>query len=339
MNFLKSKKFTFSHILIFSLIAAIVTYFITVFFDSKQSGNQLSSANGSACKVDVKRLNGLKYIKPIMFEDDECESDDLSALKFKVSQIIERYKANNDATTASFYLRKCDNSEWTSLNDAEKYRPASLLKIPVLMAIFKMNEDDPGFLNKRLKFEQKFDVSKNVAYRSKSIELGKSYTVKELLTYMIKFSDNNATLLLENNMKIDVFQKIFEDFGLPAFNPNDKYYITAKEYSFFMSAIYNASYLTIKDSEFAAELLTESDFKDGIVKGLPSNIPVAHKFGEAGNMIDKELHESGIIYLDNSPYLLTIMTKGRDNQKLSRLIADISQAVYLEMRNNKASTL
>ncbi|MCF6132036.1 serine hydrolase [Flavobacterium wongokense] len=338
MNILKNKKFSLTHILIFSLFAAIITYFITNFFDSKQSTQQLASTSGT-CRVDVKRLNGLKYIKPIMFEDDECEADNLADLKLKISQIIDRYKANNDAVTASFYLRKCDNSEWTSLNDNEKFRPASLLKIPVLMTILKMNEDNPGFLNKKLKFEKSFDVSKNVAFRSKGIELGKSYTVKELLTYMIKFSDNNATLLLENNMRIDVFQKIFEDFGLPAFNPKDKYFISAKEYSFFMSAIYNAAYLTIKDSEFAAELLTESDFKDGIVKGLPSNIPVAHKFGEAGNMIDKELHESGIVYLDHGPYLLTIMTKGRDNQKLSNLIADISQAVYLEMRNNEASTM
>lgn len=36
-----------------------------------------------------------------------------------------------------------------------------------------------------------------------------------------------------------------------------------------MKAIYNAAYLTINDSENAAELLTQCDFKDGIVKSLP----------------------------------------------------------------------
>jgi len=37
--------------------------------------------------------------------------------------------------------------------------------------------------------------------------------------------------------------------------------------------------------------------------------------------------------------LLTIMTKGKDNQKLLKLIAEISQAVYLEVYNGEASVM
>jgi beta-lactamase class A len=340
MNILRNRKFTLLHVLIFSVVAAIATFSLT---DYRQAKNNNGHANiGSAttqCKNDITRLGGLKFIKPIMFEDDACESDELSGLKQKVSLIINRYQSSGDINTASFYLRKCDNSDWTSFNDEERYRPASLLKVPVLMTILKMNEDNPGFLNKSLKFETEFEKTKNIAYLSKSIELGKSYTVKELLIYMIKYSDNNATLLLENNMELGMFQKIFEDFGLPVFNPKDKYFITAKEYSYFMSAIYNAAYLTIKDSEFAAELLTESNFKEGIVKGLPSGITVAHKFGESGNDVEKQLHESAIVYLNDEPYLLTVMTRGKETQKLAQLIAEISQAVYFELQNNGASTM
>lgn len=341
MSILKNKRFTLLHLLIFSLLVALLTFGLTDLWETKQHDNKLSSLSGTnSCKVDVKRLNGLKYIRPIMFEDHQCESEELLGLKQQVSQIIDRYKGTGDVNTASFYLRKCDNSDWTSLNEEEKFRPASLLKVPVLMAILKMNEDNPGFLDTRLKFEQEFTKAKNAAFTSKSIEVGKSYMVKELLVYMIKYSDNNATLLLENNMKLETFQKIFTDFGLPAFNPADKQYlISAKEYSFFMSAIYNAAYLTIKDSELAAELLIQSDFNQGIVKGLPPGTVVAHKFGEAGNDIEKQLHESAIVYLNDEPYLLTIMTKGRDNQKLAALIAEISQVIYFEMQRNAEATM
>ncbi|MGV3696864.1 serine hydrolase [Flavobacterium sp.] len=338
MKFLKSKKFSLLHLIILSFAIALITFGLTDLWESNHY-KQLGSTNGSQCKIDVKRLNGLQYTKPIMFEDDMCESDELSGLKQRVSQIIERYRTSGDVNVASFYLRKCDNSDWTGLNDGERYRPASLLKIPVLMTILKMNEDNPGFLNKKLKFETEFEKMKNVAFTSKSIKLGESYTVKELLSYMIKYSDNNATLLLENNMELKVFRQIFEDFGLPSFNPGEKYYISAKEYSYFMSAIYNAAYLTIKDSEFAAELLTQSNFRSGIVKELPEHIKVAHKFGEAGNDQEKQLHESAIVYLNDNPYLLTVMTKGRDNQKLSELISEISQAIYLEMQNSAAAVM
>jgi beta-lactamase class A len=56
-----------------------------------------------------------------------------------------------------------------------------------------------------------------------------------------------------------------------------------------------------------------------------------HKFGEAGDANEKQLHESAIIYLDNNPYLLTIMTKGNDMKKLPDVINQISALIYQNM--------
>jgi beta-lactamase class A len=64
-----------------------------------------------------------------------------------------------------------------------------------------------------------------------------------------------------------------------------------------------------------------------------------HKFGEAGNQFEKQLHETGIIYLNSNPYLLSVMTKGKDNAQLSKLIGEISAAVYLEMASRNTSML
>ncbi len=340
MNVFKNKKFTLVHLLALSLIVALITFSATSNWESKKYDEQLSSINGAKCKFDIKRLQGLKYIRPLMFADDECESDDLSGIKLKVSQIINRYKTGGDLATASFYLRRYDNSDWTSLNDEEQFEPGSLFKVPVMVAILKMNEDNPGFLDKKVTCRKKYDVGKEVLYTTKSIEVGKSYTIRELLTYMIKYSDNNATALLQYNMSPQVFQKLFEDFGFKVPNFSDtSYYISVTEYSCFMNAIYNAAYLTIKDSEFAAELLTECNFNDGIVKGIPSKTPIAHKFGEAGNQSERQLHETAIVYLDNCPYLLTVMTKGKSNSTLSQVIAEISQAVYFELQGNAIKTL
>lgn len=146
---------------------------------------------------------------------------------------------------------------------------------------------------------------------------------------MIRNSDNEATMLLERNMDNKVFQKLFADVGLEV--PNvyaSEYLFTVKDYSLFMRTIFNAGYLTIKNSEYAAELLTECDFKEGIAEGIPTNIKMAHKFGEAGNDNEKQLHESAIVFLDKKGYLLTVMTKGNDMKKLSNLIGEISRVVY-----------
>lgn len=338
MSPLKTKKFTILHLTAICVIAIAITFFLTASWEKKKIAATTSTT--PMCKTDIKRLSGLKYIKPIMFVDDECESDELSGLKQRVSEMINRSKTNQDIISASFYLKDYTNDDWTSLNDDEMYQPGSLFKVPVLIAILKMNEMQPGFLNKVVKFEKSFNIEKDVAFRSKSIQLGKSYTIKELLTYMIKYSDNNATALVETQMRMDVFMKVFEDFGLRVPKENDKqYFISAKEYSFFIRGIYNAAYLNIDDSEYAAELLTECEFDKAMVKGLPAGTPIAHKFGESGNVTEKELHESGIIYLNGNSYLLTIMTKGKDNDKLAKIIAEISQMVYAEMVGHNSSNV
>ena len=342
MNHIKNKNFSLIQLLLCSVFFAVVTFCLTNFWKTKQFNNQINSITSNPiCKYDIKRLNGLKYIKPLMFVDEECESDNLVGIKQRIVEIINRYKTNGDANSAAVYIREYANSEWVGVDENEKYEPGSLLKVQVLITVLKMNEDAPGFLNKVVSFDKSFDIDKKIAYNDKSIQLGQKYTIKELLSYMIKYSDNNATALLEANMKFEVFKKLFVDIGLEAPGQFDKQYlVSVKEYSLFMRAIYNAAYLTIDDSEYAAELLIQSDFKDGILKGLPNKIAVAHKFGESGNISEKQLHESAIVYLKTKPYLLTIMTKGKDNKKLSQLIGEISQAVYVEMSSSSpASTM
>ena len=197
-----------------------------------------------------------------------------------------------------------------------------------------MNELSPGFLNKQLLYEHPYKLDRDPKYLSKSIQLGKKYTIRELLTYMIAYSDNCATSLLMENIDQNIFKKVFTDLGLES--PNMKvadYPITAKEYSYFMRTLYNASSLSIENSEFATELLSKCDFKDGIVSSLPNNLKIAHKFGEAGDPVEKQLHESAIIYLKNKPYLITIMTKGKDLSKLPTVIRQISSVAYQEMLN------
>lgn len=341
MPFLNNKKFTLFHLVLFSLVLILVTFSITDFWLTKNSTNVLANKTSSySCKYDIKRMNGLKYIKPLMFVDDECESDNFEGIKQRIVEIINRYKANEGVTDASVYFREFESDDWMAVNEDVKYKPGSLFKVPVLITILKMNEDNPNFINKVVKYDKPFVIEKKVAYTSKTIQVGKSYTIKELLSYMIEYSDNNATVLLESNMNGEVFRKLFDLIGLKVPNLTDKeYLISPNEYSLFMRAIYNASYLTIKDSEYAAELLTHCNFKEGIMKGLPSGTIVAHKFGESGNLVEKQLHESAIVYLNSNPYLITVMTKGKDNNKLSQLIAEISQAVYLDLANGSTSTM
>ncbi len=85
-------------------------------------------------------------------------------------------------------------------------------------------------------------------------------------------------------------------------------------------------------SSRALELLTKTAFNDGLRAGVPENIEVAHKFGERilPNNI-QQLHDCGIVYIPNKPYLLCIMTRGKDMHTLQGVIEEISSSVYAEV--------
>jgi hypothetical protein len=68
------------------------------------------------------------------------------------------------------------------------------------------------------------------------------------------------------------------------------------------------------------------------VAGVPSGTVVAHKFGErvlpSKNV--KQLHDCGIVYYPQFPYVLCVMTRGNDFVTLQQAIKGVSDIVYRE---------
>ena len=109
--------------------------------------------------------------------------------------------------------------------------------------------------------------------------------------------------------------------------------ISPREYSRFFRTLYNGTYLSHDLSEQTLDLLSKTNFTQGLVAGIPKDIAVSHKFGEQtinivnlnNQQVIRELHDCGIVYLPNNPYLICIMTKGIDFINLQTVIKDISK--------------
>jgi beta-lactamase class A len=112
-------------------------------------------------------------------------------------------------------------------------------------------------------------------------------------------------------------------------------FFSAKSYAAIFRMLYNASYLSIGQSEEVLELLSRSTFTKGLVAGVPPGTKVAHKFGEAtqvdqdsGKIVKRELHDCGVIYKEKSSYILCVMTEGSDFDSLENIIASISRITW-----------
>jgi len=280
------------------------------------------------------RESGYKFISPLLECQDLVASDrkGMLILEMKIKDFIADKIGEKKASHVSVYFRDLSNGPWIGIGENEPYSPASLLKVPIMIAALKKAEKSPGFLDKRINYTHHSTDTTNPNIPDSLIKTGNSYDVADLIYRMIVFSDNEAKNLLLENIDNEILDKTYSDHGIDVPDvrtPED--FMSVKEYSSFFRILYNATYLNKEMSEKALEILSKSMFKKGLSGKLPQGIVVSHKFGERGfaDSNVKQLHDCGIIYKpDASPYILCLMTRGNDFDDLAEVISDVSLLVY-----------
>jgi beta-lactamase class A len=280
-----------------------------------------------------------KLLNPLLaceVAETTLRTKQLRPFKHKVKTLIaERIKAGM-ADEISVYFRDLDDGGVFSIDGNRGFTPASLGKLPIMIAYLKLAEDDPTLLNKRIKYDGKKDLASKQYFKPrKNLEPGKTYTIDDLIFRMIAYSDNNSWGLLLANIDLGYLNSVVAELGASFIEgPSGETLITVKSYSIFLRILYNASYLNKKMSEKALEYLAMEEFPLGIVASVPKGITVASKFAERQYGVNGEiriLHNYGIVYHPKQPYLICIMTKGRDYDQLATVIHDISKTVYDEV--------
>ena len=283
------------------------------------------------------REGGYNYINPLVACQSAAEAKENSEiipLKQRIEKSIEDQIREKRIADASVYFRLLDSGKWVSIRSSEKFSPASLLKVPVMIIVLNEEEKMPHFAEEKIEFSAPTPLSVEPNYKpSKLLKAGESYTVDDLLYRMIVYSDNNAMSLLldklDRKFSKDLIDKLYQEFGVPS--PQNIDYMTVEEYAAFFRILYNATYLSREMSEKALSLLVKTEFKEGLNGGVPSDIPIAHKFGErqfGKNNETKQMHDCGIVYYPNNPYLLCVMTRGNSFEYLDNSIREISRIVY-----------
>ncbi len=292
--------------------------------------------------VDV-RINSEEYqfINPLLFSrtSKELYSDEYKNLNAELNTIVKDFKEQKAATSISVYFRDLNTSHWTGINENQKYDPSSLLKVVLLMTYLRQSLTDPNLLTKKIYYPGENETGQ--FYKS-SVQIPKGdTTVLDLLKIMIVSSDNRAKDVLMVGHEKE-FQKTYSDLRLPtpATLATDDY-MSARSYSVIFRALYNSTYLPWDISEQALFLLSLTEYKKGINVGIPDDIHIAHKFGEHtfvrasdGVIENRELHDCGIVYYPGHPYLICVMTEGKDFPQLEKVISGISHIVYTYVAEN-----
>ena len=92
-------------------------------------------------------------------------------------------------------------------------------------------------------------------------------------------------------------------------------------------------------SEKALRYLSRSAARTAMSSGVPTDIAFSGKRGEQlvkaaddeSDLPDYRIHELGIIYHPNRPFLLAFCVRGEDTDKINKTIREITRLVYEEV--------
>ena len=291
--------------------------------------------NVTRCNAEYALVSPLHRCAPL-FSNQKKEYE---AFQDELKLWIASQKDVGTVQYVSVYFRDLDNGPWFGVGEEDQFAPASLLKVPILMAILKEAQTTPDLLTDQIRFNGGLGNITNELDPEHTITVGQTYSVTELLDKMIIYSDNNAKELLKSWLRVripnrDIVAETYQNLGIIQ-DENLDMQLTVKSYASIFRTLYNASYLTPSMSQKGLDLLSHVSFHQGIVAGVPGDIPVAHKFGVRNVDQLKQLHDCGIVYEPGTPYLLCVMTRGKDLHVLAGVIKEISHMVYMEVASRQ----
>lgn len=292
-----------------------------------------------------RTLEDFSYIRPSIMESapEARKARELKPFRYKVDALIQKKIEAEEASSVSIYFRDLDNGNSFGIRENEKFSPESQLKLPILIAYFKWAETNPLVLRKKIFYRGVGGPFEPHYLKSpKPLEPGRDYTVNELLLRMTAYGDNSAYALLLASLPPSYLHKVAKDLYVN-YDPDKKEdSLTLNAYASFFRVLFNASYLNEEMSEKALRYVARSVFRDGMAAGVPPGVDVACKAGERvfespGTEGVFQLHEFGIIYHPERPFLLGITVRGGDFEDLARVIRDITGLVYEEVDSQSAS--
>lgn len=325
----KQKKITY-YLFLFLLVT--LGFFLGLLYSSishKQAENTFTQS----------RLKGYEYINPLIdFETTQSAKEgEIKKLENELKMYIDKetsQDSGSNVTDISIYYKDLNSGAWIGVNENDAFSPASLLKLPLMITIYKLSESNPKLLTTEIKFVKKdIGVTQNIDPKVHLID-GQTYTLEELVNRLIKYSDNDSIDEIFKIISYDDLIRIYSELGIEnPYGTEQVNVMTVKEYASFFRILYNATYLNKDMSEKALELLASTEYDNGLAAGIPSEIRIANKFGER-NIADnyepnrKQLHDCGIVYHPTKPYLICVMTKGSNLDSQQTPIKELSELVY-----------
>jgi beta-lactamase class A len=249
-----------------------------------------------------------------------------------LAKIVEENLSDKSGEYA-IYIADLTDDENYSRNASVSFPSASLYKLYLMAAVIK--EVESGELTMESEVSARKDHLEEVfegtdfGYEEASEVIG--YPVEEALERVGRVSDNFASIILAEEIGWDSVQEIANTTGATQTIIKSPITTSAEDIANFLKLLYQKKVVSVSGSDKIIEFLKLNQLNNRIPAGVPEVVEVVHKTGE----LSRVRHDAGIVYLENRPYLIVLMSKDlKDENEAIETMAEISKDVY-EYFNNK----
>ncbi len=271
------------------------------------------------------------YKNPIMVDIEE--SYERTNLKNKLIDLANEYSRIKPA----IYVWEYDGKSYVDINADQPYPAASIIKIPVLIEMFREIEHGKFSLNDKMVLEDFYRASGSGKLQYS--QGGIAHSMDYLARIMIENSDNSSTNMIMAKMGgMSEVNKAINRWGLKTTHINTwlpdldgTNITTAREMAKMFYNIDSTNLLSNSSKKQMADYLGHVKNNRLLQAGLPSDAILLHKTGDIGFM----LGDAGIVKTANEKkYIVVILAKRPyNNHQGKEFIVKASRLIYNNIYN------
>ena len=209
-----------------------------------------------------------------------------------------------------------------SANAAETFHSASLYKLIVLVEAYEQSARGEFSFEEPIAIQPRHYTDDPSQPRPDGpVEL----SAREAIRRMVMFSDNASALALRERLGPGRVAGAPARLGLAGTSLGEQFVTAPADIARLFSGLYRGDVVSPEASEEMLRLLRGQELNDLIPAALPPETEVAHKTG----LIERYVHDAGIIYAPGGDYVLVLLTRWRDSIEESyRAIHELTALAY-----------
>lgn len=275
-----------------------------------------------------------KFVSVLFLIIVQCSFTQTDLLKEKMVKRIHKINENADAVVG-VAIKDLQSGELIFVNENEIFPQASSIKIHILSEVYKQASEGKFKLTDLKQMSASMRVGGSGILSSLG-EKSVSLSIRDYCVLMVVLSDNSATNLLidlvgmknvneslqKNGAVKTKLQRVMMD--LQAAKEGKENIGTPKEVMMILEKLYNGTLVNKQASDDMLAIL-KLDKEGPLKSGIDPTVTIANKGGD----IDGVRNDIGIIYLENNPYIICVMTKMlRKVDDGPKIITDISRSAF-----------